>query len=123
MGVIVKKSRQYCYIPLHDEVKLALVDWTKENSVDIAFVPLVRFLISYAYTNHIREDYASSAKESIYLLDESNRIASDGKMDGRMRERIQTASNSIVSLTEEERYLALLCGMHALDITIEELAI
>lgn len=119
----MKKIRQYCYIPLHDEVKLALVDWSEQNNVDIAFVPLVRFLISYAYTNHIREDYDLSAKESIRLLNESNMAASDEKADGRVRERIQTSSQHIIDLDEEERYTALLCGMHALDVTIEELVI
>lgn len=117
------KEREYCYIPIHDEVKLALNDWTKKNSVDIAFVPLVRFLISYAHTNHIRIDYGKDASDSIYWLDTSNLTASDHKTNGRIRERIQTTSSLIINMTEDERYLSLICGLHALDITIEELAI
>lgn len=119
----MKKVRQYCYIPLHDEVKEALVDWTIQHDVDIAFVPLLRFLISYAYTNHIREDYDISAKQSIHLLDQSNNAASDGLVNGRVRERIQTSSDHIIGMSEDERYIALICSMHALDVTIEELVI
>ena len=117
------KTRQFCYISLHDEVKLALTEWSTTQHVDIAFVPLLRFLISYAHTNHIREDYDQQARESLKALDDSNEIASEGKTNGRLRERIQTSSDLIVGMSEDERYISLLCGLHALDIAIEELVI
>lgn len=119
----MKKTRKYCYIPLHDEVKEALVDWTHKQSVDIAFVPLVRFMISYAHTNHIRSDYDQRAIESIRLLDITNSIASDHQTNGRTRERVQTTSQSIIQMNEEERYISLLCAMHALDVIVDELVI
>lgn len=117
------KEREYCYISIHDEVKIALHEWTKENGVDIAFVPFLRFLISYAHTNHIRSDYDAVAADSIYWLDTSNLTASDQLTDGRIRERIQTTSSLIINMSEDERYTSLICGLHALDITIEDLAI
>jgi len=119
----VKKIRKHCYIPLHDEVKESLVQWTESQSVDIAFVPLVRFLISYAQTNHIRHDYDKNARKSIYLLDETNSVASNNHTDGRIRERVQTTSQLIIQMSEEERYISLLCAMHALDVIVDELAI
>lgn len=123
MSEPVEKQRHHCYIPIHDEVKTALVDWKDAHHIDIAFIPLLRFLVTYSHANHIRDDLSEVAKDSIYWLDTSNLMASEGEENGRIRQRFQTTSSLIIEMSEEERYISLLCGLHALDITIDELAL
>lgn len=123
-GVSLAGVREYAVMPIHDEVKTAILKWLQENDIDIAYTAFLRFLICYACTDpYILKDFDELATTSIEWLDSSNIIASDGATDGRIRERLNTGSKLILNMSGIERYKALLCGLHALGIVVDELVV